>query len=179
VIPAPREHAARRLDDARTGGGTPFGLSQPRAAAATLDSCRFGWHLSDQSVFLYSKVGKVNVTEAQRFVESFAQVWDDPDPDRFLTVFQPEIRLVAPLLPVTEGREQARDGFRSLLSSTRFRSRYGCAPPRGVVCGAGENRVFSLAGVRARLGSPRFGGPAGWERWAHEQLPLQRLPERA
>ncbi|MCX2929464.1 nuclear transport factor 2 family protein [Mycobacterium sp. CVI_P3] len=55
-------------------------------------------------------------TEAERFVERFSAAWTTPAPATFSDLFAPTIRLIAPLLPVTNGIEQAEEGFASLFS---------------------------------------------------------------
>jgi ketosteroid isomerase-like protein len=49
--------------------------------------------------------------ERQRFVEGFASHWSDPSPTGFSVLFTPEVRLVAPLLPVTNGIPAAERAF--------------------------------------------------------------------
>jgi SnoaL-like protein len=50
--------------------------------------------------------------ETQNFVEGFARGWSNPEPDGFSALFTPEVRLVAPLLPVTNGIPAAEKAFR-------------------------------------------------------------------
>jgi hypothetical protein len=49
--------------------------------------------------------------ERRRFVEGFASGWSDPSPTGFSELFTPQIRLVAPLLPVTNGIPAAERAF--------------------------------------------------------------------
>ena len=54
--------------------------------------------------------------EGQTFVEGFTRSWGDPQPGAFAPLFAPEIRLVAPLLPVTEGITAAEKAFKRLFA---------------------------------------------------------------
>jgi hypothetical protein len=53
--------------------------------------------------------------ERQRFVEGFTSHWSDPSPTGFSELFTPEIRLVAPLLPVTNGIPATERAFARIL----------------------------------------------------------------
>src|SRR3954470_19404192 len=86
------------------------------------------------------------------FVARFAEAWAKPSPTGFSHLFAPEIRLIAPMLPATEGIPAAEAGFARLLAV--FRGLHGVvhdwAPhPQGVFID------FTLAGT---LG----GHPVSW-----------------
>jgi ketosteroid isomerase-like protein len=51
------------------------------------------------------------ISEAERFVRSFAEGWAGPDPERLLVLLDPEIRLRQPLFPPSRGRDQAEATF--------------------------------------------------------------------
>ncbi|HYF26079.1 MAG TPA: nuclear transport factor 2 family protein, partial [Baekduia sp.] len=53
--------------------------------------------------------------EAERFVRDFARVWSAATPTGFSALFDPSIRLIAPLIPVTDGIRAAEAGFADLL----------------------------------------------------------------
>jgi SnoaL-like protein len=54
--------------------------------------------------------------EGQTFVAGFSRSWGDPQPADFAPLFAPEIRLVAPLLPVTEGIAAAEKEFKRIFA---------------------------------------------------------------
>src|SRR5437868_10608303 len=54
--------------------------------------------------------------DAERFVEGFAAGWDRPNPKVFSPLFAPEIRLIAPLLPTTEGVPAAEKAFERIFA---------------------------------------------------------------
>jgi ketosteroid isomerase-like protein len=55
--------------------------------------------------------------EAEAFVSAFARTWAYPRADEFAAMFQPEIRLVAPLLPVTTGVEESVAAIEAILAA--------------------------------------------------------------
>ncbi len=86
------------------------------------------------------------------FVGAFARTWAYPRADEFAAMFQPEIRLVAPLLPITTGIEESVAAIEAILAA--FPGLHGrvhaWAPhPEGVFID------FTLSGVLGRR-------PVGW-----------------
>lgn len=53
---------------------------------------------------------------AAGFVERFAAWWAAPDPEVLDSLLAPDVRLVAPLTPETQGLAAARQAFRDLLA---------------------------------------------------------------
>jgi ketosteroid isomerase-like protein len=47
--------------------------------------------------------------------ERFREAWDAPDVDRFVALLHPDVRLLQPVTPTIDGRENAREEFRRLL----------------------------------------------------------------
>ena len=47
--------------------------------------------------------------------ERFREAWDVPQVDRFVALLHPDVRLLQPVTPTIDGRENAREEFRRLL----------------------------------------------------------------
>ncbi len=47
--------------------------------------------------------------------EQFADAWAHPEVDRFVALLHPEVRLMQPVTPTVQGRDDAREEFRRLL----------------------------------------------------------------
>lgn len=52
---------------------------------------------------------------AARFVDAFTDAWARPTPDRLVSLLDPDVRLVAPLVPTTIGADAARREFERLF----------------------------------------------------------------
>lgn len=55
------------------------------------------------------------MSDSAAFAAAFAEAWAEPTPDRLSSLLHPDVRLVAPLMATTVGRDQARREFSRLF----------------------------------------------------------------
>lgn len=64
----------------------------------------------------HGPVGMPRNIEASRFVEQFAAAWARPTAERLAALLHPEVRLSAPMMRTTTGREASREELRRLIA---------------------------------------------------------------
>jgi hypothetical protein len=80
------------------------------------NNCSCMMQRRDASIATLMIAARARSDQGQTFVEGFSRSWGDPQPGAFAPLFAPEIRLVAPLLPVTEGITAAEKAFKRIFA---------------------------------------------------------------